>query len=170
MIASFDIGEKNFAYSIGKMMDDKNVRIIKVVYENVLERKNQTVIDSCKKISRLLESDKDILSCDTYLIEQQMKANSRSTRVSQHVWTFLFTRFPDKQPPIFVPSSLKTRHFLGKNELKNKERKKWAVEKVLSEDVRVHLDEDVLRKIKELEKKDDVCDTILQMLAHVART
>jgi hypothetical protein len=179
-IASFDIGEKNFAYCI--VQYEKNLlKVLKISHHNVLsETKNkQTILNSCLNISNILENDFDISSCDTILIEQQIGVNIRAQKISQHLWSYFYTKFVlIKKISLnieFISSSLKTQTFLGKNKLKNNERKKWSIEMIvlkkvfsLSKNFGIEIDipEDINETILKINKKDDVCDTILQAIAY----
>ena len=170
-IASFDIGEKNFAFCVADVTDDsKTIDILKINHHNIKLKKTQTVIESCISVSNILLNDNLILSCDHFIIEQQMRCNVRAQRLAQHVWSTLFTTFNDRVVK-FVPSHLKTQHFIGKNTLTDHQRKMWSVKKVTQEGVlsdnQAH--EKILAEIQSLTKKDDVCDTILQVIAYVAK-
>jgi hypothetical protein len=170
-IASFDIGEKNFAFCIAEVADAvEKIDILKISHHNVKLKKTQTVIESCIKVSNILLNDDMILSCDHFIIEQQMRCNVRAQRLAQHVWSTLSTTF-NEQVVKFVPSHMKTQHFLGKNTLNDRQRKIWSVKKVTQEGVlrpnQAH--EKIITEIQSLSKKDDVCDTILQVIAYVSK-
>ncbi len=178
-IASFDIGEKNFAYCIadysapsapGTSATTGRLNILKIAHHNVILKKTQTVIESCVRISTLMSEDKQLMACDRFVIEQQMRCNTRAQRLAQHVWSTLYARFPDRLIK-FVPSHMKTQHFIGKNELKDKERKIWSVVKVTQEGVMGDSErhKEIIEEIESMKKKDDVCDTILQVIAYVGR-
>jgi hypothetical protein len=66
---------------------------------------------------------------------------------------------------------MKTQYFMGRNNLSNKERKKWSVNKVIHEGVMKDNDQhrSIIQEINKMNKKDDICDTILQVLAYVNR-
>ena len=163
IVASFDIGEKNFAYSIGT--SDK---LIAMKHCNVLKKKTQSVIDSCKYVTEeiLNVESPSWYKCDAIIIEQQMKYNVRAQRLAQHVWTWFYTVHPSKIIE-FVPSRLKTQHFIGKNVLSDKERKKWSVVKC-TEILTEQNDTEHLSYMSHLKKKDDVADTYLQLIAWAA--
>ncbi|ASZ85132.1 152R [Cherax quadricarinatus iridovirus] len=162
MIASFDIGEKNFAYCIG----DENEKIYKICYHDVMKKKTQTVVESCQILTEILMDDKMLDECKSIIIEQQMKCNTRAQRVSQHVWSFFHLKFYHQKDVVikFIPSHFKTQYFLGKNKLDNKQRKVWSIQKVTTE---IPIGEELLSQINGLKKKDDVCDTVLQLIAYV---
>jgi hypothetical protein len=158
MIASFDIGEKNFCFCIAER--DK---IIKWELLNVMKKKSQTIIESCQEISIILFQYKDILEkCSHVLIEQQMRKNIRATRIGQHVWSWFSLILPDLKIQFF-PAYMKTRFFLGKNTLNNKQRKTWAVEKAC-EILQARNDIEHLNYLKSSRKKDDLADTLLQLI------
>lgn len=169
-IASFDIGEKNFAYCLGRRVEN-NIEISKVCHHDVMQKKRQTIIESCLAISNILLQDSELLDCNTVLIEQQMRSNVRAQRLSQHVWTFFHMMNKlnnNKIEIVYVPSRLKTQKFMGKNSLSGKQRKCWAIDKILGDSPILENHENIKREIREMKKQDDVCDTILQMLAYLA--
>jgi len=179
LIASFDIGEKNFAYCIADYRANDNTdtiadasqpNILKVAHHNVILKKTQTVLESCVRVSALMSEDAQLMACDRFVIEQQMRCNTRAQRLAQHVWSTLYARFPDRVIK-FVPSHMKTQHFIGKNQLKDKERKTWSVVKVTQEGVMGDSERhrQIIEEIEGMKKKDDVCDTILQVIAYVGR-
>lgn len=173
-IASFDIGEKNFAYCIADYSADATdtlqLNILKIAHHNVVFKKTQTVIESCARVSALMSDDEHLMTCDRFVIEQQMRCNTRAQRLAQHVWSTLYARFPDRLIK-FVPAHMKTQHFIGKNKLKDKERKTWSVVKVTQEGVIRDSERhrQIIEEIYGMKKKDDVCDTILQVIAYVGR-
>ena len=120
---SIDIGEKNFAYCIGQLQHNNQVDIKKIKHYNIVERKKQTILESCDKISTILENDPCIKTCFHVIIEQQTKSNIRSQRCAQHIWSFFHTKYKNKKVT-FVAARLKIFHFLGKNNLYYIKRKK----------------------------------------------
>lgn len=167
-IISFDIGEKNFAYCVGILTDDDEIIINKIEHHDIVKKKKQTITESCILITELLDKEtmyNTTMYNTTIIIEQQMRANVRAQRLAQHVWSYFYLKFP-KICVKFVPSHLKTQHFLGKNTLDSRKRKKWAIVKVneiLNSDTHDH--QSILTEINNLPKQDDVCDTILQLFA-----
>lgn len=183
-IISFDIGEKNFAYAIG-IHDEKNeqTEIVRIGHHNVITprdgpkrpKKRQNVIQSCENISSLLLPlllSFDVKESLLILIEQQMGANNRAQKIAQHVWTVFHTMKElnsDLQwKVVFVPASLKTQKFLGKNTLTPKQRKSWAAQQILSGNV-LENHEEIKTQIRNMDKKDDVCDSILQLIAFLKK-
>lgn len=158
LIASFDIGEKNFAYSIGSY--DK---LIKFGYYDVTGKKSQTICESCNKISKILE-DEDWSICLKVVIEQQIRSNTRAQRLSQHVWSWFNLLHPRLEPE-FVSSSLKTKKFYnGTTKLSDKGRKQWAVEYV-KKLLKDRTDTKNYEYMISLPKLDDVADSYLQLMA-----
>lgn len=177
LIASFDIGEKNFAYCIADYradddtIDDTDISqlsILKIAHHNVILKKTQTVVESCISVSALMSGDEQLMACDRFVIEQQMRCNTRAQRLAQHVWSTLYARFPDRLIK-FVPSHKKTQYFIGKNQLNDKERKTWSVVKVTQEGIMGDSERhrQIIEQIEGMKKKDDVCDTILQVIAYI---
>lgn len=151
VIASFDIGEKNFAYVIGT----KNTVIV-MRHVDVVTKKRQTVIESCKEVSKVLESE-DFSACDRVVIEQQMSRNVRAQRIAQHVWTWFSVRFPNIGAE-FVSARIKT-----DRNLSYRDRKRAAVDtvrKLLTE----RGDIEHLTYMNSLPKQDDVADACVQVL------
>lgn len=172
---SFDIGEKNFAYFVVVIKNDC-ITAEKLNTINIYEKK-QTIIGSCIKISHHLETEEVFKQCDVVLIEQQMLKNIRAQRLSQHVWSWFFSKYPTKQLFV-VPASLKTQHFLGKNQLSPKQRKVWSIKYVEDMFKNVNhavpngmfylwLPPSIQESFARLKKKDDASDTILQLLAYL---
>jgi hypothetical protein len=158
--ASFDIGEKNFAYCIGS---SEKIHVWR--HHNVMKKNRQPIIESCISISNILD-DEDWSICDKIIIEQQIRSNVRAQRVAQHVWTWFHCKYPSIVL-CFVRSSLKTQYFLGKNTLTNKGRKKWAIEKTISI-LKEREDNDHLIFLETHPKKDDLSDTLLQLISSLA--
>jgi hypothetical protein len=117
-----------------------------------------------------MDADEKLMACDRFIIEQQMRSNIRSQRLAQHVWSTIHAKFPDRIIK-FVPSYMKMQHFIGKNTLKDKQRKQWSINKVIHEGVMSVSDHHtkIIEDIINMKKKDDVCDTILQVIAYIDR-
>lgn len=153
MIASFDIGEVNFAYVIG---DCHEIKCMKHV--NVKKKKTQSVVESCEIISEILKSI-DYSTCCKVIIEHQMMNNQRAWRIAQHVWTWFHILNPHLKPE-FVRASSKTIRGLN-----YRERKKYTVDILMtileSRNDRVSLD-----YLSSLPKKDDIADAYIQLLVY----
>jgi hypothetical protein len=167
--ASFDIGEKNFAYFIAHAKEEK-LTAERIENHNILEDKQkQTIVQSCMKISQLLDIEPLFKGCHIILIEQQIRANVRAQRLGQHVWTYFYTKYPDIEIHM-IQARTKTQYFLGKNTLTGKQRKNWAVEKItflLNESEIISFNTDIKNYFHQLEKKDDVSDAVLQLVAYL---
>lgn len=162
MIISIDVGEKNFAYCIG----DPN-RVVAWKRHDVKSKKSQTVLESCIKISTILDNENQLIDqCWAVVIEQQMMTNLRAKLIAQHLWSYFKTKYPGKVVK-FIPASRKTQHFLGKNNLDARQRKKWSIDKVceLMKD-----NEEMKALFENVEgKKDDICDAYLQMIVFLQK-
>lgn len=164
MIVSFDIGEKNFAYAIG----DKDTLVTWRCVDLTNGRKGATFERSCDAATELLNDAAALLdSCDKAIVERQMRNNTRAQRLSQHVWTWFRLMRPNLDVE-FVPSTLKTSHFLSNNErrrLTDKTRKRWARNKV-TDILTERGDEANMAYGRSLKKMDDVADSYLQLMAY----
>lgn len=159
MIASFDIGEKNFCFCIGTVDN-----IIAWENINVFNKSKQTIIESCIMISEILVANKHFFNdCLHVLIERQMINNIRAVQISQHVWTWFSIIYPNIEITM-CPSSLKTQHFISKNHLSAKARKAWSSNKAI-EILQQRNDVVNLEKLTSTKKKDDMADTLLQLIA-----
>lgn len=156
MIASFDIGEVNFAYCIGTL---ERIHVLKHV--NIKKRTRQTVVESCCAISAILEQE-NFSECTKVIIEQQIMANSRAQRLGQHVWTWFSILHPRLMPE-FVSSSIKTNR-----NLTYRQRKQEAV-KSLRTVLEERGDTERLAYINSLPKQDDVADAYVQLVAFIQR-
>lgn len=188
-IISIDIGEKNFAFSFIYVTKDEILekgyffKVDDVYLYNVIEKPKQTIVESCLKISTLLQLyDSKIRECKYILIEQQMRPNIRAQRIAQHVWSYLHTKYIFMSSKlqcqiISVSSTLKTKMFTSEN-LDSKQRKKWVTDAVHTKKiinlaknhaVSVNISDCILEKIKNYIKQDDVCDTIVQALVFLIK-
>lgn len=150
VVASFDIGEVNFAYTVGTVE-----KLITMKHFNVKSKKSQNVIESCEAVSKIL-SQEDFSACDRVIIEQQMSKNMRAQRLSQHVWTWFSLMYPETKPT-FISARVKTDRGLS-----YAQRKKVAVESarnILTE----RGDDFHLDYMSSLPKQDDVADALIQM-------
>lgn len=168
-IASFDIGEKNFAYVVCTKTETA-LKIERLINHNVMMKKKQTIPESCTFLSLILKQEHLFQTCTKILVEQQLLKNIRTQRLAQHVWSWFTITLPDVDI-VMVPSSLKTQFFLGKNKLTSTTRKQWAIEKVwvffTDPESKVDVDVSTLEYFKSLEKKDDVSDALLQTIAYL---
>jgi hypothetical protein len=157
MIASFDIGEVNFAYCIGTADTLHKLR-----YANVVRKPRQTVLDACISVSEIL-SNEDFERCRKVIIEQQTKSNVRAQRLAQHVWTW-FSLVHPRLTPEFVSAAIKT-----DRKLSYKQRKRFAVESVRKL-LATRNDIAHLEYMDSLPKQDDVADAYIQLVEYAKRT
>lgn len=156
MIASFDIGEVNFAYAIGTK--DK---LNKLRHVNLVDTKRQTIIQSCEKVSEILNGE-NFDMCNKVIIEQQSRFNIRAQRLAQHVWSW-FNITHSWLNPEFVAASIKTNR-----KLTYKQRKQFAIDNVMKL-LTERNDIDHIKYIKSLPKQDDVADAYLQLVEYENR-
>lgn len=153
MIASFDIGEVNFAYCIGTR--DK---LIVLKHVNIKKKSRQTIIESCDIISELLAAE-NFDTCSKVIIEQQVMKNVRAQKLAQHVWTWFRLLHPRLKPE-FVSASIKTQR-----KLSYKQRKQAAIDHV-RQLLTARGDIAHLEYMDSLPKQDDVADAYIQLVEY----
>lgn len=151
MIASFDIGEVNFAYCIGT----PDV-IVTLRHFNIKKKSRQTIIESCDAISEVLFAE-NFDDCSKVIIEQQMRTNIRAQRLAQHVWSWFRLLYPRLNPE-FVSASIKTQR-----NLTYRQRKTAAID-ALTKTLVDRNDKNNLDFISSLPKQDDVADAYVQLV------
>lgn len=157
MIASFDIGEVNFAYAIGT-----KDALCKLKYANIIVESRQSITQSCKQVSLLLEQE-NFEMCEKVIIEQQMTSNIRAQRLAQHVWSWFYIRYPLLNPE-FISASIKT-----VRKLTYRQRKQFAIDSMMKL-LTIRNDKHNLAYINSLPKRDDVADAYIQLIEYVKRT
>lgn len=155
IIASFDVGEKNFAYIVCNISIVKE-ELIDMRLVNIKSNSKQSVQISCERIMHELQS-RNWSDCNYILIERQVKNNVRARLIAQHVWTWFRVSYPTI-PVEYVQPQLKT---LGFKFPTYWYRKQWAVNETLK---RLEGSK-FLSTFKDLRKKDDVADAYMQMIA-----
>lgn len=192
MIASFDIGKKNFAFVIEEI-DEKSLQ------QNRLLKKNKKSILECSKIilfknldltentNKKLYLDPIIYhnmyheldkyttfwdKCDVILIEKQMsfrgKRNPMALKLGQHCYSYFVYKYGMGKEIIEFPAYHKTQELGAPKKQTKAQRKKWAVEKaqsILAE----RGDYNNLVAIFHEKKRDDICDCILMNIAYLIR-
>lgn len=161
MIASFDIGKKNFAYCV----QDANRHII--LYDCV----DLTVYAKTPFIGMYIVLDKYKTiwdSCDVILVEQQMafgrKINLTAIKLAQHCLSYFIYNYGCFKDIIEFPAYHKTRVF-DKSKMTKPQRKKWAIIKTL-EILEQRQQHDIIEFIESRKKKDDLADCFLQIEAY----
>jgi hypothetical protein len=110
------------------------------------------------------------LECHIVMIERQLPENYQSTRCMQHALSFLMTKLRDSplMPMIIdVDPQLKGRMLGAPKGCKGNDLKRWAVEKA-HELLSARDDQASIDIISKHGKKDDLCDTIVQIEAWFA--
>jgi len=192
-IASFDIGKNTFSYCVEEMNAEQVKEIVsdhtrlhrrskKKIYCNrlllcgtIVLWETNPITDDNKNYDRkalfsLLESKREIWEkCDHVVIEQQLEVvrfkqvNIKAIKIGEATLSWFIIHFPEKQFEVFG-SSNKTRVLNAPKKLKKLERKKWAVEKA-RELLVERKDEESLKIMEDLKKRDDVADCFLQLQA-----
>lgn len=168
---SFDIGIHNFAYSIIEIRDN-NFNIVDMDCYDLLENDNanqkkldQTFWNHFHQYIKTLYFK--IQKCSICLIEKQMgfrhRVNYKAIQLGSQLMAHLVLKFPNINI-IEYPSTQKTKVFKKSIDSWNK-RKEWSVEFVL-ELLEKKEDEITIGWIEQFKKKDDICDTILMILAY----
>lgn len=151
-LISFDIGEKNFAYAKAKILNSEIILIQSKVH-NLKKEKKQSVLKTCLEMNNILK-DINLQECNYFIIEKQVSKNIKYQRLEQHLWSYLTCNFNQENVFLFHPQQ-KINFFIGKNNLTARERKKWSIEKTFKLFPDLNLDG--------IKKKDDICDSILQL-------
>ena len=165
---SFDIGFRNFAFSIIDMIGKDQWNIIHMANVDLLGEEGEFNDMFWLDFHNFLQTSGDWLSsCSMCLIEKQLgfrgKVNYKAIQMATHLWAHILSYHPHVMVLEYM-SSNKTRVF-GVSKPVYKERKLWAVEFVhnlLSEQG----DFVALEWLKTFPKQDDICDTILMILAY----
>jgi hypothetical protein len=111
----------------------------------------------------------------TILIEQQLKTNNIAISIMHHIHAYFLLKFKRFKNVVLYQSRNKTR-VLGASLMKEKNgkmiksskynRKVWSV-KLITELLTARKDETSLTILKNGKKKDDLCDTVSQLLSYV---
>lgn len=161
LCASFDIGEKNFAYVV---LDLCTMSIKKWTTTNLTINAKQTILESCLALSDVLDKERLFTRCETVLIERQPKSNAKTITISQHLWTWFHAKHGVIS--VFVPAQARYKHFGAPCKLSYKKRKDWAVNMCGTIVARAFSSE-ATHEFFEARKKDDLADCLLQLLAHI---
>lgn len=117
--------------------------------------------------------------CSIFVIEQQMSKNSMAIKLGQHCFSYFCVKFGREKEIVEFPSynktcilgAQKTKGKMNKNgkyrwkTMDSRTRKKWAVTKAY-EILESRGEEDTMNNIKGKAKKDDLSDTICQLVAY----
>jgi len=146
---------------------------------DIRENKSENVWDIGSRLNliKFLESKKEMWeSCDIFVIEKQFfrtfrfggkskgtAANIDAIKICECLVTWLLMNFPKKEIAIFG-ADLKTYSLGARRGLTKPQRKKWAVEKS-AEILTMRGDNHAFDHMSKKQKKDDVCDCIIQCQA-----
>ena len=170
-IIAFDIGIHHFAYSVVSIIDgDWEIKTMDCY--DFLENENankyrleQTFWRNFHSYIRKLYPI--IGKCEICLIEKQMgfqnRVNYKAIQLGSQLMAHLILSFPFLNI-IEYPSTQKTKVFKKKIQSWNK-RKEWSIDFVY-ELLKKRKDEISLEWLNQFKKKDDICDTILMILAY----
>lgn len=167
-IAGFDIGFKNFAFTVMEWKDN-NFSIIDL--QNIdITSSNKVGKDIAKDIIEVMDAYKSLWDqCDHFIIEQQMQfkhaTNIKALKISQFVLCYLYIHYKQGKTIVDYPAYHKTQELGCPKGMKKYDRKKWIVEKIGN----------ILKKndqeyfLKGFSKADDVCDAIALCIAYATQ-
>lgn len=169
-IASFDIGIRNFAFAVidwkgqnmGKLeFDIVDLQNIDITTTKKIEK------DIARQIIEVLDAYQSLWNqCDYFIIEQQMQfrhaTNIKALKIAQFVLCYFCIYCKDKTIEEY-PAYNKTQVLGAPTGLKKYDRKKWVVDYIQ----RILRDRGEEHFLEGFSKKDDVSDTIAQILAYV---
>lgn len=172
IIASFDIGLKNFAFCI----EDTDTTTLLYIQNHDLSKNISRQNNVYHAMTQLLDKHLDLWDkVDTILVEKQMfykhKPNTLAMRLSQHCLSYFMINFGTFKTIIEYPSQNKTRMLNATwEERKTKpNRKKFAIRKA-REILLTRNDILSLAYIEGHTKKDDLSDVICQLEAYKIET
>jgi hypothetical protein len=163
-IASFDIGVRNFAFSV---IDADTLSPVVFDCIDLVNTKGDEY--SVHTLYTVLGCWNTVWEqCSVFLIEQQMQhrhaSNIKAIKIAQHVigyFHFLFHASSPRPEILEFPAYHKTQTFC-KKKMSKYERKKWAVDYML----RFFKDHGLSGLLDTYAKKDDLCDCFLMCLAY----
>ena len=195
-IASFDIGKNNFAFCIEEVdthgfvkiskppkgqMGPYKKEIIEKVYKNgkIIVNENLSITQGVKgsvfdpklftNMNRVLEKWEGFWSnCTHVIIEEQMsfgrQTNIQAVKLGQHCYSWFNIKYPDIRIVSFHAYH-KTQVLAAPLKMTKPERKKWSVIEAQGL-LEGRGDTESISKIEGVSKKDDLCDTIIQLQAY----
>lgn len=167
IIASFDIGTKNFAFCIERtstlnipssLSNDMDICCNGVVkHIEVLETK-RTFVDFFK----VLEERKKLwLNCDIFLIEKQLPTNHVAKMMEHYLESYFITSFGFLKKVIIWSSKFKTTIFTD-SKLTKYQRKRFCIIQALKI-LTLRDDVNTINILNSSVKKDDMCDAFCQL-------
>lgn len=187
-IASIDPGKNNFAFSIeeiyiDKCRDLKNLSQLPfvgktIIIENInlsggLDKTKYVDVNLFVNLTVVLDKYKKYWDmCKFILIERQMsfgsnKNNTLALKIAQHClsyFTFMYGKFKNL---IEYPAYHKTQILDAPSKMLKPARKKWAVQKAIEILSARDYNKDILKKLNDVKKKDDMSDCILMNLSFI---
>lgn len=170
---AFDIGTHHFAHSIVRIHENKKEwSVVYMQCHDFIKNQNANKFVFCQKFWETFHSyikslHSRIKLCNVILIEKQMgfgnRINYKAIQLGSQLMAHFILHFPEKTI-IEYPSTQKTKIFKQTITSWTK-RKEWAVDFV-TEQLESQGDEISLEWLKQYKKKDDICDTILMILAY----
>jgi hypothetical protein len=117
--------------------------------------------------------------CSVFVIEQQMSRNTMALKLARHCFSYFAIKYRREKTIVEFPSYHKTcvlgairtrgkKYKNGKYKWKTMNqttRKKWAITKAL-DILKSRGEENIITSIKNKKKKDDISDTICQLVAY----
>ncbi len=193
MIASFDIGKKNFAFCIetfeapsleniqsipkqrrynvdGTCTEEFTPIIQAVCMEGdikVLENVDLTLIHSNVYVAmnHVLDTHKHWFDqCTHIIIEQQRHKNIMAIKLAQHCFSFFTFHYANFKCIVEFPAYHKTKVLGADKGISKYQRKTWATRKA-TEILLDRGDESTLNTMTKHKKRDDISDVIVQMQA-----
>jgi len=163
-VASFDIGEKNFAVAIA---DVQPSGILAVVYMNVVN----LGAEPHANLTQFLDSKVELFDATSVVIVEKQffdasrrKCNIRALRLSQHLLSYFSVIYGLFKTIVEYPSWKKTK-LLGFSATKNTSRAR----KLFSINQATHILEKIAAHqcywFHSLKKRDDIADAVCQMVA-----
>lgn len=159
-IISIDPGVVNYAFRVEDRYEGGKV---KTVYMKLMSFQKEH--RRYKDLTDYLDSKHlYIKSCDLILIEEQLGMSTNAYGMSRHTVAYFMvkTRNRYKTPLIYEVSPRLKTHILSKDTPKRT--KTWAV-KLAKEMLAERGDTKSLEVVNNIKKKDDICDTIVQLEA-----
>ena len=195
MIASFDIGKRNFAFCIEKVSPEFKPDILEYDKDGTLRNTCRKSLDALYKSgeivlfkllditngvnmthSEMLISLTNILDsfteswekCDTFVVEMQMNFGKAKNPTAMRIAYHTMSYFLINYPEKIIVeygAFNKTRILGARKKMTKPERKKWAVLEC-QYILSLRQDETTIEIFNSMKKKDDIADTIVQLQAY----
>lgn len=168
-VVSIDPAINNYAIRIEKRRHDGVIETIvftKTKFTELESDGTHIINDLYYKITKFLDKYKDLfLKSHYFIIERQLPLNYKAVRVSQHTISY-FSLLIQDQPLLssIIEINPKVKSILleAPPKLTSKQLKVWSVEKATNI-LRDRGDDYALQLLSKEKKKDDLCDTVLQI-------